>query len=111
MVLTPAEIRKQNTFKKRRRPRCDRHRGRNPRARGWKQRRPPPVEPVAILARSHAQIEDLSEDLAGGLGSADGGGGGLSHRARSIVDICVHAASAAVAERVASAGASSRQDR
>ena len=105
MVLTPAEIRKQNTFKKRRRPRSDRHRGRNPRARGWKQRRPPPVEPGTILARSHAQIEGLGEDLAGGSG------GGLSRRAASIVDICVHAASVAVAEHVASAGASSRQDR
>ena len=48
---------KQRTFKKRRRPRSERHRGRNPRTRGWKQRRPPPVEPATILARSHSGFD------------------------------------------------------
>lgn len=106
VVLTPAEIRKQRTFKKRRRPRADRHRGRNPRSRGWKQRRPPPVEPATTLARSHAQIKDLAESLAEPCQ-----GPGVSRRALALVDLCVRAAAVAVDERTAASRAASAQER
>eukprot|EP01043_Picozoa_sp_COSAG02_P063838 COSAG02_NODE_9158_length_2306_cov_2.458088_3_plen_388_part_00 len=106
VVLTPAEIRKQRTFKKRRRPRADRHRGRNPRNRGWKQRRPPPVEPATVLARSHAQIKDLAESLAEPCQ-----GPGVSRRALALVDVCVRAAAAAVDERTADSRTTSAQER
>lgn len=106
VVLTPAEIRKQRTFKKRRRPRADRHSGRNPRTRGWKQRRPPPTEPGTVLARSHAQIEDLADSLAEPCN-----GPGVSSRAIAMVEICVRAAAAAVAERAAVSRVASSQER
>ena len=106
VVLTPAEIRKQRTFKKRRRPPADRHRGRNPRARGWKQRRPPPVEPGTILARSHAQIKDLSDSL---VEPCDGPG--VSRRVIAIVDVCLRAASSAVDARTATSRVASSQER
>jgi hypothetical protein len=106
VVLTPAEIRKQRTFKKRRRPRADRHRGRNPRARGWKQRRPPPVEPGTILARSRAQINDLADSL---VEPCDGPG--VSRRVLAIVDVCLRAASSAVDARTATSRVASSQER
>ena len=109
MILTPADIRRANTFKKRRRPRSERKAPRN--RNGWRQRTPPPAEEArpepgpGVLARSHAQAEARAAAL---LDSE-----GLSARAAGILQLCLRAAGAALAGAAADAATTpaGREDR